>query len=190
MSDLASPHSEAYATDMATARLSPDLWLTAGLAALQHDGPAALGAEPLARALKTTKGSFYWHFKDVPAFHAAVLAHWRTLAVASLAETTQSALPPDQALRQFGRDLLADPVEPRLRSWAQNDPSVANVLATVDTARLDHLRHLLADLGFGNQSFAHALQAALIGLPQLAPADTAQQQASFDTLIDTVLALS
>jgi len=48
-------------------RLTRDIWIDAGLKALVSDGPAALAAEPMARRMKTTKGSFYWHFKDVPA---------------------------------------------------------------------------------------------------------------------------
>ncbi|MEH6751885.1 MAG: TetR family transcriptional regulator, partial [Paracoccaceae bacterium] len=36
----------------------------AGLAALAEAGPVALKAEPMARRLGTTKGSFYWHFAD------------------------------------------------------------------------------------------------------------------------------
>ena len=57
-------------------RLSPEDWLKAGLDALAASGPEALKAEPLARALETTKGSFYWHFADVPAFRQALLEFW------------------------------------------------------------------------------------------------------------------
>ena len=57
-------------------RLSPQTWIEAGLAELVAQGPKALAAEPLARKLATTKGSFYWHFKDVPDFQAAVVKHW------------------------------------------------------------------------------------------------------------------
>ncbi len=175
---------------MSTPRLSPEKWLNAGLAALRSDGAATLGAEPLARVLKTTKGSFYWHFKDVPSFHAALLDHWRSQALASLGQAVEASDAADGALRQFGRCLLDDPAEPHLRSWAQGNPDVAAILAEVDTARVAYLQELLRDLGLGNADFAYALQATLIGLPQLAPGDTDKQRATFDTLVDTVLALS
>ena len=37
------------------------------IAALAETGPEALKAEPLAARLGVSKGSFYWHFRDVPA---------------------------------------------------------------------------------------------------------------------------
>ena len=74
---LASPPCAAVWFHMTKSRLSPDKWLTAGFEALVASGPSALAAEPLARALGTTKGSFYWHFKDVPAFQDALLAAWQ-----------------------------------------------------------------------------------------------------------------
>ena len=62
-------------------RLSADDWLRAGLQALTASGPEALKAEPLARRLETTKGSFYWHFEDVPRYRQALLNFWRDLTV-------------------------------------------------------------------------------------------------------------
>ena len=63
-------------------RLSRQSWIDAGLKALVAQGPTALAAEPLARALGATKGSFYWHFKDVPSLHEAVTQDWQTRAFA------------------------------------------------------------------------------------------------------------
>ena len=57
-------------------RLSPDDWLKAGVDALARLGPEGLKAEPLARVLETTKGSFYWHFPDVPTYQKRVLEYW------------------------------------------------------------------------------------------------------------------
>ena len=58
-------------------RLNRQSWIDAGLRALVAEGPTALAAEPLARQLGTTKGSFYWHFKDVPDFQKAVIRDWQ-----------------------------------------------------------------------------------------------------------------
>ena len=166
-------------------RLTSDLWLTAGFDALAAHGPTALAAEPLARALGTTKGSFYWHFKDVPAFHAALIAAWRTRAIAVLQDALGDTSSPDQRLRNFGAAVLRDPSEPALRIWAQNNAAVAEMLAAVDAERHTYLTLMLRELGLGNPDFARALQATLIGLPQMGADGTA----AYDTLIDTVLAL-
>ncbi|MFD2738136.1 TetR/AcrR family transcriptional regulator [Sulfitobacter aestuarii] len=175
---------------MRSARLSPDAWLDAGLAALQAQGPKALAAEPLARALGTTKGSFYWHFKDVRSFQTALLSRWQQDTMRNLSQLRASEERADRRLRHFGHRLLSDPIEARLRVWAQDDVVVAAALAEVDAARRDHLTKLLESVGLGNPDFAHALLAALIGLPYLHPGDTSAQSATFDTLIDTILDLS
>ena len=175
---------------MARTRLSPEKWLAAGVDALVASGPAALAAEPLARALETTKGSFYWHFKDVPAFQSALIDQWRKSALAQLATAVGAGGEPDRRLRRLGRDVLDDRTESALRVWAQTSPEVAKALKDVDAERLTYITLLLRELGLGNPDFAMALQAALIGLPQLPGRKAKDRQVVFDTLVDTVLALS
>lgn len=51
-------------------------WILAATAALGQSGVDSVRVEALARRLKTSKGSFYWHFKDRPDLLEAVLALW------------------------------------------------------------------------------------------------------------------
>jgi AcrR family transcriptional regulator len=51
-------------------------WLNAGLQALTSQGPAGLRVMQIAKQMGVTKGSFYWHFKDLAEFQAAVLDEW------------------------------------------------------------------------------------------------------------------
>lgn len=173
---------------MSNTRLSPDKWIDAGFTALVNDGPTALAAEPLARTLGTTKGSFYWHFKDVPAFHAALIRHWHAQALADVVVRLQTDAAADTRLRNFARTVLADPTEAALRVWAHHDKLVAEHVAEVDAERLLYVQHLLKELGLRNPAFAFGLLAALNGLPQTHAA--ADPQAAFDALVDTVLALT
>jgi AcrR family transcriptional regulator len=55
-------------------QLSAKDWVDQGLKALASRGFTALKAEPLAKTLRVSRGSFYWHFADIAAFHAAILA--------------------------------------------------------------------------------------------------------------------
>lgn len=175
---------------MTKSRLSPDKWVSAGFDALVASGPAALAAEPLARALGSTKGSFYWHFKDVPAFHAALLDTWQARALQQVMDAVSASGEAEKRLRDFGQSVLADPVEPKLRAWAQSNDQTAQVLADVDTERLHLLGRLLTTLGLGNPDFARALQASLIGLPLLdGTSGTPPDGGPFGTLVDTILAL-
>ena len=49
-------------------QLSAKDWVDQGLKALASRGFTALKAEPLAKALRVSRGSFYWHFADIAAF--------------------------------------------------------------------------------------------------------------------------
>ena len=84
-------------------RLSQKSWIEAGLSELASEGPKALAAEPLARKLGTTKGSFYWHFKDVPDFQKAVVKHWQSDAFAEMLHALEDNGKAEQRLRRFGR---------------------------------------------------------------------------------------
>ena len=48
-------------------RLSVDDWIQAGYAILAEEGIKALKIDRLCSRLGVTKGSFYWHFNDMPA---------------------------------------------------------------------------------------------------------------------------
>lgn len=171
-------------------RLSPDDWLRAGLDALAASGPEALKAEPLARNLETTKGSFYWHFPDVPAFRRSLLDFWGAAASAQ-------AEPPDDRteavarLHALVRDGFAEDraAETAMRAWARTDPAAAATLARIDAERMAHLGELLTRIGITNPDIARLLYAAQIGMTQIGDDDQDEDRAALDTLVDLVLAL-
>jgi len=175
--------------------LTPQHWIDAGFQALRTHGATALRAEVLARDLKTTKGSFYWHFADVPAFHVAMIAQWEASGLAAPDQPTN--ISPATALREFAQ-MLADSAhhpapyancEPAIRAWAQSDKGVALALARVDAARLNHLGGLLRALTITNPDFARIIYGACIGLSDQAQRGGAPGDQSIGTLVDLVLAL-
>ena len=174
---------------MSTHRLTPDIWLAVGLKALQEQGPRALAAESLARRLNTTKGSFYWHFADVPAYHAALLDMWCAGAEANLHEHRAATGPADLRLRDFCLRMLGDTEEQSIRLWAGSDAAVATRLKPVDNLRLDYAAELLSELGLGNPAFASALLGAVVGLPLTLPDDPDHRIDAIETMIDTIRAL-
>lgn len=172
---------------MARAQLSPAAWIDAGLERLSAEGPAALRAEPLSRHLKTSKGSFYWHFKDVPAFQMAVLDRWQTEAMNALAtDAATSGSSTDQLIR-FAQTVQSDATGPALRAWAQTDTSVADALKKVDQARIDRLQELLRAIGLRNEDFARAAFGTLVGLQQT-HIDDGDALVAYGALIDVILA--
>src|SRR5579883_2713534 len=67
-----------------TDQLSAQDWIDQGLKTLATRGFGALKAEPLAKAMGVSRGSFYWHFADIGAFHAAILKAWREVAAEAI----------------------------------------------------------------------------------------------------------
>ena len=72
-------------------QLSAKDWLDQGLKTLAESGFTALKAEPLAKAMGVSRGSFYWHFADIGAFHAAILKHWREVAAEQVIANLEAA---------------------------------------------------------------------------------------------------
>lgn len=169
-------------------RLSRQLWIEAGLKALAEKGPSALAAEPLARTLGTTKGSFYWHFKDVPDLQRHVIKAWQAHALAQVVDALEQEGSAEERLRQFGRLVLTSKNDKAIRSWAHSDRSVAKSVALVDSERLKYITSLMRQMGLANEGFARSCLAALIGLPELSGKTAAIK--SFDTMIDVILALN
>ena len=139
------------------------------------------------RSLCTTKGSFYWHFKDVPEFQAAVVKYWQTQAFDAILSALKDSGTAEHRLRRFGKYVLDDAMDPALRAWAGADKSVARAVSQVDAERLKYFNNLLRQLGISNDDFARSSLAALIGLPMMST--KAQAAKAFDTLVDLVLAL-
>ena len=130
-------------------KLSAEDWIDAGLAALAKKGFGALKADLLAGELGVSRGSFYWHFADVGAYHAAVLARWRDVTTAAIIRETESL--PDGAgrLRSLVRRAFKAnaSLEVGLRAWAASASEAAAVVAAVDKQRIAYLERLLKEAG-------------------------------------------
>ena len=58
-------------------RLTKSDWIDHGLRTLASDGANALKVGPMAATLKVSRGSFYWHFRDIADFRSQVLRSWQ-----------------------------------------------------------------------------------------------------------------
>jgi AcrR family transcriptional regulator len=178
-------------------RLSKDDWLKAGFRALTTQGPSGLKAEPLARALDTTKGSFYWHFLNIGQFRAAMLSHWEQRAYTDIVSQLDGEPSIPKRLRLLGQiaanaawpEYGEGPIEPAIRAWSRSDQMAAEVVQRIDARRLDYLAELLAEMGLTNPDFARIIYAGLIGLEDLSSRDNQPTQTPLGTLIDIVLTL-
>ena len=136
--------------------MGPGDWAEAALEALALGGLAAVAVEPLAKALGTTKGSFYWHFVDRNALLEATLGLWE----ARDTDRVISAIDESQDVATRLRNLLGlafssvldgsgqgpGTVELALQANASH-PLVAPTLDRVTKRRLALLTRLFTELG-------------------------------------------
>jgi len=130
-----------------TEQLTADDWIREGLKALAKSGFTALKADPLAKAMGVSRGSFYWHFADLGAFHAAVLKRWREIAAEQIiADVEAGSDEPLKALlrRSFGARL---DLERAVRNWAAFDAAAQGAIRAIDRRRIDYIEALLKKRG-------------------------------------------
>ncbi|WP_029584685.1 TetR/AcrR family transcriptional regulator [Bradyrhizobium sp. URHD0069] len=173
-----------------TDQLSAKDWLHQGLKTLAESGFTALKAEPLAKAMGVSRGSFYWHFADIGAFHAAILEHWREVAAEQIIANLEAAsdhgnpLLPLLLRQAFGSNLA---LEKAVRIWATLDPLARAAVQAIDRRRLDYVEHLLRASGLSPnvaRARAQILYWAFIGYALSdKPLPRARQQAVLDELL-------
>ncbi len=138
-------------------RLERKDWIDAGLRMLAAHGVDAVRVERLAAALKVTKGSFYWHFKDRGDLLATLIDAWKSRATLAVIEQVE-ANGGDAATRLRTLFSIVSPNDGRLdlalRAWAGQDPTAQAALEEVDEHRLRYLETLFLALGFSAEASA------------------------------------
>jgi AcrR family transcriptional regulator len=169
-------------------QLSAKDWLDEGLRALAKRGFTALKAEPLAKTLGVSRGSFYWHFADVEAFHAAILEHWREVAAERIIADVEAATGDDNPLqvllrRVFGERLA---LENAVRTWATVDPAARAAVQAIDRRRLTYVESLFQASGLLPEvarARAQILYWAFLGFALSGSLPRDQQQAVLEEML-------
>jgi AcrR family transcriptional regulator len=132
-------------------RLSRQDWIDAALQAVADDGPAGVAVERLAARLGTTKGSFYWHFKDREELITEALAAWERTETDALIEEMKEIRDPVERLRTA--TVMATEYEEEDRPDVRllpsaSDPVVGEVVKRVQRKRLDFIAEIFREAGF------------------------------------------
>jgi AcrR family transcriptional regulator len=173
----------------ATDQLSANDWLELGLKVLATQGFTALKAEPLAKAMGVSRGSFYWHFTDIGAYHAAILRHWREVAAEQVIADLEAASGHDDPLKLLLRRTFSAhlALEKAVRSWATSDAAARGAVQAIDRRRLGYVEELLCRAGFAAeaaQARAQILYWAFVGYALAdKPLSKAHQQRVLDELM-------
>lgn len=180
--------------------LSAEDWIKAAFRALSVGGVQAIRAEAIARDLNVSKGSFYWHFKDVAALKSEMLRHWiqrGTNEIIDAVEATGAA--PAERLRllvreatgDHGSDYGGEAVETAIREWARYDEAAAAALRSVDARRLAYVAELFGKHGVPanrTDAYARLIYGALVGLGSLASDEATERRSDMSHLVGLLLA--
>ncbi|MCB1959925.1 MAG: TetR/AcrR family transcriptional regulator [Rhodocyclaceae bacterium] len=136
------------------AQLDRNAWIVAAIDLLATGGVAGLRVELLAKHLKVTKGSFYWHFKDRNDLLHAILDTWKEGRIRDVVKQTR-AVPGNEVTQlhhvievySASRSRKGMMIELAVRDWARHDRAAAMVVEAVDTARLNCTRELYLACG-------------------------------------------
>lgn len=177
-------------------QLSDIDWIQAAFRALSKGGSQAVKAESIARDLSVSKGSFYWHFKDVAALKDAMLERWLSAAEDDLfaLRQTPELLPADMARVLIEHEFSSSDnpvnnswVEIAIREWARHDADAAVAIRAIDKKRLAALTELFRVHGVGRSQSAinaNTLYAAWIGFGQISQRTVVDSRRSLAKLLD------
>ncbi|MCW8277780.1 TetR/AcrR family transcriptional regulator [Pseudomonas sp. PCH199] len=167
--------------------LTREDWIHAAQHVLVTSGVDAVRVDTLAKELKITRGSFYYHFKSRGELLEGILGNWRSRATEDviLQLRTAHTSPLQQLQRllelpshgQTARDAAA--IELGIRAWARRDDKARQAIDEVDRYRLNYIEGLLiqADVTQSEASDrAYLIYAYQISLSLLHSEDTAQDR--------------
>ncbi|TVT53155.1 MAG: TetR/AcrR family transcriptional regulator [Azoarcus sp. PHD] len=135
-------------------QLDREAWVNAAIEVLAEEGIAGLRVEVLAKRLKVTKGSFYWHFQDRRDLLIAILGLWKEGRIRDIIKQTTAV--PGKELAQIyhvidvysaNRSRRGMMIELAVRDWARRDADAAAIVAEVDDVRLRCARDLFLACG-------------------------------------------
>jgi AcrR family transcriptional regulator len=130
-------------------RLAKKDWVRAARLALLEGGPSAVRVETLARKLRVSKGSFYWHFRNRETLLEALLCEWEEEK--SLLFDLAGKSDAHQALADFFEELerrviLSErgewPSDAAIFGWAAVSPKVARRANREEETRIRLLKKL------------------------------------------------
>jgi AcrR family transcriptional regulator len=180
------------------AQLTPESWIHAAIELLAERGIDAVRVDVLAKILRVTRGSFYWHFADRADLLRAVLGAWRDTATEQVTERFERrGVTPEELVKELlslpfhGRAAaLAARIELGIRAWARRDPMARQAVDEADARRISYVAQLFSSLGFGiaeARARAFILYAHTVGESVLHQQGTAAQKAERTALIEQLV---
>lgn len=126
-------------------------WVDAGYLIMSTKGVEAVKIVVLARHLNTSKGSFYWHFKNRQELLEAILQRWENVTMWFIEESKKATNPKDKLIKliSLSEDIRENPYpEAAVAMWSNHDTKVRERLRIIEIKRVNYIKQLLQEHGF------------------------------------------
>jgi AcrR family transcriptional regulator len=136
--------------ETANPKLGRQDWVQAALEILMEKGIEAVKVDVIAKSLKITRGSFYWHFKNLDDLLAAIIQEWQAIDTEAAIQQVEKigGTPSQQLLHLFEIAAKDDNrLEKAMRIWAIHDVRAMESIERVDKQRLEYLQNLFLQIG-------------------------------------------
>lgn len=134
--------------------LSRESWIAAALKVLERRGIAAVKIDRLARQLRVTRGSFYFHFAGLKDLQQAMLEEWRSRNCRPFLDLTAADIADGRAFFDVVVKIWIDeePFSPLLdlaiRDWSRSATKIAAEVAEMDGRRITLLTRSFRAMGY------------------------------------------
>ncbi len=131
--------------------LDRDAWLKKALDVLFAHGISQIKIEVLARKLKLTKGSFYWHFRNRDDLLRSMVDWWRNKQLGFIGGLDHSIPDPEARIRAviaFTQHTEDSNHDVAMREFARFNKQAARAVSEVDELRVAYLAELFTAAGF------------------------------------------
>jgi AcrR family transcriptional regulator len=137
--------------ETANTKLGRQDWVNAAMETFIEKGIETVKVDPIAKSLQITRGSFYWHFKNLDDLLLAIIQEWQAVDTEDVILQVEmtGGTPKQRLLHLF--EMAAkddDRLEKAMRIWAIHDARAATAIERVDKQRLEYLQHLFSQIGF------------------------------------------
>lgn len=135
-------------------KLTREDWIAVARKVVVKSGIEDVKVDRLAKRMKVTRGSFYWHFEDRQALLDALLDDWRGRNIREIEQiTARWATTPLDFVEVIRIWLGEDPIVPQfdaaIRAWARKSPAVARLVHETDDSWVALLRSHFTRMGMG-----------------------------------------
>jgi len=164
-----------FVSKAAPKRFQRKNWLELSFKIIRSDPSLRLTIDLLCKQANKTRGSFYFHFKNMEAYFNALAEHWFEEFTLELIRRSEQRATPAEKLDHL--NTLAFQLDPRIeqgmRALATREKCIRNICTIVDKKRLEYLVKLYLDSGKYSNDDATALAtieyAAMVGFQQIRP---------------------